>query len=104
MTNATNNSMTVIEALSALRAWDIKNGHSMTYGNTASNVASAIDGLLGTGRAPSKDSIAQARKELAKAERKGLVNSIVVRTQGRGSKNTRQTYKLKFYTAARVAS
>ena len=104
MNNATNNSITVIEALSALRAWDIKNGHSMTYGNTASNVAAMREGTLETGYGPSKDGIAAARKDLAKAERQGLLTTFVVRTEGRGSKNTRQTYKMKYYTIKRVAS
>lgn len=37
------------------------------------------------------------RRGLEKAERAGLVWSVVLRCEGRGRRNTRQTFKTKFY-------
>ena len=67
--------------------------------------AQGIDGLnIGTS-APElarhlRINLAESRNLLARAERAGVVRSIVLRVQGFGQGNSRQTFKRKFYSLA----
>ena len=44
----------------------------------------------------------EVRNLLARAERAGFVRSIVLQTWGHGRRNSRQTFKRKFYYLAKV--
>ena len=56
-----------------------------------SDTSASLAGKLGL-------TLAETRSQLGKLERRGLAWALVLRVEGRGRKNTKQTYKAKFWT------
>ncbi len=80
-------------ALEAILSAKRKQGLSPTVGASALEVSEHLSLEL-----------PEVRNLLARAERAGFVHSIVLQTQGHGRRNSRQTFKRKFYYLAKVVA
>ncbi len=76
-------------ALEAILSAKRKQGLSPTVGVSALEVSEHLSLEL-----------PEVRNLLARAERAGFVRSIVLRTYGKGRRNTRQTFKRRYYFLA----
>ncbi len=83
----------VLGALEAILSAKRKRGAHPTVGASALEVSEHLSLEL-----------PEVRNLLARAERAGFVRSIVLQTWGHGRRNSRQTFKRKFYYLAKVVA